>query len=113
MTYKLGSRIENSSVLVYEDQELQLRLSNNALAPWFLILPKTQVIEWYELEDSLQQRVNHISNQLAKFLKEQLLVDKVDVATIGNVVSQMHIHVVDRKQDDFCWPDVILGKVLF
>ena len=78
-----------------------------------MIVPKTDVIEWYQLDDNLQLKINQLINQLSRFLKEMLNADKVNVSTIGNVVEQMHVHVVGRKKDDFCWPDVIWGKDKF
>jgi diadenosine tetraphosphate (Ap4A) HIT family hydrolase len=78
-----------------------------------LLIPKVQLTEWFELEEVMQIRLNKLVNALSAFLKTELKVDKINVATIGNVVSQMHIHVVGRKQDDFCWPDVVWGKQQF
>lgn len=108
--FVLDKRLADSSSLIKDLGDIQLRLSNNALVTWFLIIPKVAVTEWFELDTEMQLRLNDLINTLSRFLKENLHVDKVNVATIGNVVSQMHIHVIGRKIDDFCWPDVVWGK---
>ncbi len=108
--FVLDKALADSSSLIKDLGDIQLRLSNNALATWFLIVPKVTVTEWFELDMEMQLRLNALINTLSRFLKEDLHVDKVNVATIGNVVSQMHIHVIGRKKDDFCWPDVVWGK---
>ncbi len=90
----------------------QIRLSKNALVPWVLIIPKTDKIEWFELDEPMQMALNCQINSISALLKH-LGADKINVAMIGNVVSQMHIHVVARKVDDYCWPEVIWGKEAF
>lgn len=86
-----------------------LLLLNNALVPWFIIVPRTQVTELYELSAEQQSGLQAQINSLSRFLKEQLSVDKINVAAIGNIVSQLHIHVVGRSVGDFCWPGVVWG----
>ncbi|WP_440682080.1 HIT family protein [Cysteiniphilum halobium] len=108
--FVLDKALADSSSLIKDFGDVQLRLSNNALVTWLIIVPKVTAIEWFELDMDMQLRVNTLINTLSRFLKEDLHVDKVNVATIGNVVSQMHIHVIGRKKDDFCWPDVVWGK---
>ncbi|WP_192483422.1 MULTISPECIES: HIT family protein [Cysteiniphilum] len=108
--FVLDKALADSSSLIKDLGDIQLRLSNNALVTWFLIVPKVTVTEWFELDIDMQLRLNALINTLSRFLKEDLRVDKVNVATIGNVVSQMHIHVIGRKKDDFCWPDVVWGN---
>ncbi len=90
----------------------QIRLSKNALVPWVLIIPKTDKIEWFELDEPMQMALNRQINSISALLKH-LGADKINVAMIGNVLSQMHIHVVARKIDDYCWPEVIWGKEAF
>jgi diadenosine tetraphosphate (Ap4A) HIT family hydrolase len=108
--FVLDKALADSSSLIKDLGDVQLRLSNNALVIWFIVVPKVIVTEWFELDMDMQLRLNALINTLSQFLKEDLQVDKVNVATIGNVVSQMHIHVIGRKKDDFCWPDVVWGK---
>ena len=46
---------------------------------------------------------------MSRFLSADFKTDKINVATIGNVVKQMHIHIVGRFENDYCWPGVVWG----
>ena len=87
----------------------RLLLLNNALVPWFVLVPETEVVEWFELDVSQQHIVLDEINVLSAFVKAQFGPEKLNVATIGNKVRQMHIHVVGRSSDDYCWPGVVWG----
>lgn len=87
----------------------QLLLLNNALLPWFILVPETEVTELFELDDALRLDLVQASDLLAGFVKSVFACDKINVASIGNVVSQLHMHVVGRRRDDVCWPGVVWG----
>lgn len=85
-------------------------LMNNALVPWFLIVPETSKMEIYDLSDTEREDLYSNINRVSKFLVSHFSVDKINVASIGNVVNQMHVHIVGRRHDDFCWPGVVWGR---
>lgn len=87
----------------------RLLLMNNALVPWFILVPDTDHTELYELAPAQQSDVLAAVNLLSALLKTHLGAEKVNVAAIGNVVAQLHVHVVGRRADDFCWPGVVWG----
>jgi diadenosine tetraphosphate (Ap4A) HIT family hydrolase len=87
----------------------RLLLMNNALVPWFILVPDTPHTEFYELPAAQQSAVLAAVNALSGLLKQRLAAQKTNVAAIGNVVSQLHVHVVGRRADDFCWPGVVWG----
>lgn len=109
--FKLDSRLENDTFEVCEYLDCKILVMNNASLPWFIVVPFTDRTEWYELDDPVQYNINKIINKLSKFLKEQHSVDKLNVATIGNVVKQMHIHVVGRYEKDSVWPAPVWGNI--
>jgi Diadenosine tetraphosphate (Ap4A) hydrolase and other HIT family hydrolases len=111
-SFSVDLRLLDTSYLVCDMPLSQIRLSKNALVPCVLIIPKTDKIEWFELDETMQIALNRQINSISGFLKH-LGADKINVAMIGNVVSQMHIHVVARNIDDYCWPEVIWGKEAF
>ena len=100
----------NSSSLVCVTNVSQIRLSNNALVPWLLIIPKTNETEWFKLSVEMQASLNEQVNKLSHILRVSLNCSKINIATIGNVVNQMHIHVVGRNEDDYCWPGVVWSE---
>ncbi len=86
-----------------------LLLLNNAKIPWFILVPKTDVHEIYELDESAQTDLLTSINKLSKFIKAEFAVDKLNIAAIGNIVSQLHIHAIGRNKNDYCWPGVVWG----
>ncbi len=88
----------------------QLLLLDNALVPWFILVPRTAAKELFELDDETRLGLVRDSDTLAGFVKQAFACDKINVASIGNVVSQLHLHVIGRRHDDFCWPEVVWGR---
>lgn len=93
-----------------ELQACTLLLHKNALVPWFILLPPGEQSELYQLDPALQQQVQGETNQIAAFVKTHFSADKLNIATIGNVVPQLHIHIIGRFHNDFCWPAPVWGQ---
>ncbi len=113
MKFNIDSRLLDNSYIITETQISYVLLSKNALVSWFIIVPKTEKTEWHELDIKYQHDLNNQINKIASLLKQKFATDKINIATIGNVVEQMHIHVIDRKKEDAFWPDVVWGKTAF
>lgn len=109
--FELDQRLANDTFEVCEYLDCKILVMNNATVPWFIIVPFTTKIEWYELDDSVQYNITKITNKLSKFLKKEYKVDKLNIATIGNVVKQMHIHIVGRFETDLAWPAPVWGNL--
>lgn len=90
-------------------EESHILLMNNALVPWLIIVPEVSAIEFYEIDRAQQQIILQQINLLSQFIKQEFKTDKLNVATIGNIVKQMHIHIVGRTKNDYCWPNVVWG----
>lgn len=107
--FVLDARLKNDCHILGKIDSTLLLLMDNALVPWFILVPQADVTELHELEHATQlQLLDHIS-LISTYLKHDLCVDKVNVAAIGNIVRQLHIHVVGRKEGDYCWPGVVWG----
>lgn len=87
-----------------------LLLMDNALLPWFILVPRTDIIELCDLPDELSASLNTAIRQLSRHVREQFPVEKLNVAAIGNVVKQLHVHIVGRNRQDYCWPGVVWGR---
>jgi len=97
----IGSSKDTNSVLL---------LMNNADIPWFVIVPTgISVIDIDELPELQQIQMLKNMNRLSAFLKQQYQVDKINFASIGNIVQQMHFHLVARTKQDPAWPGVVWG----
>ncbi|QUE32153.1 HIT domain-containing protein [Francisella philomiragia] len=109
--FKLDSRLEADTFEVCEYLDCKILLMNNSIVPWFIVVPFTDRTEWYQLDDSQQYNINKIINKISNFIVNEYKVDKLNVATIGNVVKQMHIHVVGRFENDPVWPAPVWGNI--
>ena len=87
----------------------RLLLMDNALIPWLILVPRVDKTELHHLTDVQQHSLMDEINLISRFAEETFIPDKLNVAAIGNIVRQMHIHIVARKTDDICWPGVVWG----
>ncbi|MCX7073568.1 MAG: HIT domain-containing protein [Methylococcales bacterium] len=89
----------------------QVLLMNDSQFPWFILVPqRNHIREIYELTDAEQILLIRESSYLAKKLAEIFNADKLNVAAIGNIVSQLHVHHVVRYENDKAWATPIWGK---
>ena len=107
--FKLDSRLANDCFELGHFKFSRLLLLNNALVPWFILVPETTATEIYDLPHPHQLELLDEINIISRYLKQNFTVDKLNVAAIGNIVKQLHIHIVARQIDDFCWPAVVWG----
>lgn len=107
--FKLDPRLHHDCFLLGLLGSSRLLLLNNSLVPWFILVPDTMATEIYELPHPQQLELLEQVNHISKHIKQHFSVDKLNVAAIGNIVSQLHIHIVGRRAGDYCWPGVVWG----
>lgn len=108
-TFKLDPRLANDCLVLGELHTSLLLMMNNALVPWFILVPRTSETEITDLPPADQALILEEINLMSGFVKDNFPVSKMNIAAIGNIVSQLHIHVVGREVTDFCWPNVVWG----
>lgn len=108
--FQLDPQLQKDCIVLGELQHSLLLLMNNALVSWFILVPKTDKTELYELASDMQAGVWAEINAVSKFVNDEFCIDKLNVAAIGNVVQQLHIHVIGRQHEDYCWPGVVWGR---
>lgn len=91
---------------------LHYLLQRNASLPWFLIVPESTALELCDLPGELRTELVAATDALARYVKRRFACDRINVAAIGNLVPQLHVHVVGRRRDDCCWPHVVWGREL-
>ncbi len=90
----------------------RLLLMNDANFPWFILVPEREgVQEIFQLSQEDQGRLMLESSRLARHLAESYAADKLNVAALGNLVPQLHIHHIVRYRSDPAWPQPVWGKV--
>jgi diadenosine tetraphosphate (Ap4A) HIT family hydrolase len=107
--FTLDPRLAADCIVLGDMRLSRLLALNNSLLPWFILVPRRSAIELFELEREDQLLLLEEINLLSRFVKDRYGSEKLNVAAIGNIVSQMHVHVIGRKTTDFCWPNVVWG----
>ncbi|MDX2505756.1 MAG: HIT family protein [Gammaproteobacteria bacterium] len=107
--FKLDPRLQKDCFILSESEQFFVLLMNNSLVPWFILVPKTNQTELFQLDELMQTKVLALSNQIAKFISDEFKTDKLNMAAIGNIVSQLHIHIIGRYKSDAYWPGVVWG----
>ncbi|WP_395373815.1 HIT family protein [Marinicella sp. W31] len=84
-------------------------LHRNASIPWFIVVPETTAVELYQLSSEQSKILQFIQSALGDFLQQGFHAEKINIAAIGNIVRQLHVHVIGRFEADPCWPGVVWG----
>lgn len=109
--FTLDPRLQQDTLLVGDFPLCRLLLMNDANYPWFILVPRREAVsELFQLDMADQQALWRETTRLAETLKDAFVADKMNVATLGNMVSQLHMHVVVRRREDVAWPAAVWGR---
>ncbi|MDY7068351.1 hypothetical protein PsexTeo8_48570 [Pseudomonas extremaustralis] len=109
--FALDQRLQQDTLVIGDFPLCRLLLSNDSNYPWFILVPRINGIsEVFQLDVADQQTLWQETTALAQLLSEGLVADKMNIGALGNVVSQLHVHVIVRKRDDAAWPAPVWGK---
>jgi diadenosine tetraphosphate (Ap4A) HIT family hydrolase len=108
--FTLDPRLANDCFVLGEMRLSLLLLMKNALVPWFILVPRRSPTEIFELDTEDQQALLEEISLISGFVKGLSGVEKLNVAAIGNIVTQLHVHIIGRNSLDFCWPNVVWGR---
>lgn len=110
--FSLDPRLVQDTHVVGDLPLCRLLLSNDANYSWFILVPRRAgITELFQLDEADRVQLWTETNALAELLQRTFEADKMNVATLGNVVSQLHMHVIVRYQADPAWPAPVWGKV--
>ncbi|MBY5926356.1 MULTISPECIES: HIT family protein [unclassified Halomonas] len=88
----------------------QLRLMDDARYPWLVLIPRrANVTEVFDLSEADQQQLWREATRLGQALKTHAGGDKLNIASLGNMVAQLHVHVIVRREGDTAWPGPVWG----
>ena len=89
---------------------LVVLLMDDARYPWFIIVPKKdKVTELIDLKENEKEQIYNYIDLISNFLKLKHIDATINVAKIGNIVKQLHIHIVARNENDPSWPNPVWG----
>jgi len=110
-TFQLHAQLKQDCFVVGQFELCLVLLLNDSQFPWFILVPQRDNIrEIYELQSEDQQLLIQESSYFSQQLATIFEADKLNVAAIGNIVPQLHVHHIVRYQTDKAWPAPVWGK---
>jgi len=109
--FELDARLQQDCFRLGRLEFCQVLLLDNAAVPWFVLVPETGVAEICDLPVAQQQQLLRETSAVANFVRQTFVTEKLNIAAIGNIVRQLHVHVVGRRAGDYCWPGLVWGTV--
>lgn len=110
MTWALHERLAADTIALGDFPLSRLLLMDDAQYPWFILVPRREgAREIHLLADPDQQQLLKESAQLSRAIMEAFAGEKLNIAALGNVVPQLHVHHVVRYARDPAWPRPVWG----
>jgi len=110
--WELDPRLAQDTLPVGDLPLSRLLLSKDANYPWLLLVPRrANTVEIIDLSEVEQAQLTTEINRVARALKDVTKPDKLNIAALGNVVPQLHIHIIARRSSDAAWPRPVWGVV--
>lgn len=111
-TFELDARLAADSIFIADGPLSQLRLMNDARFPWLILVPRVPgATEWVDLDGASQRLLLAEINQACALLRARYdNLTKLNIGALGNIVRQLHVHVVGRREGDAAWPGPVWGS---
>jgi len=110
MSFALDPLLAADTDMVCDLGLCRVLLMDNALFPWLILVPRRAgLVELHELDEATQLLLWREVTRSAELLKRLAGGDKMNVAALGNIVAQLHVHVVSRTRGDAAWPGPVWG----
>jgi diadenosine tetraphosphate (Ap4A) HIT family hydrolase len=110
MTFTLDERLARDALVIGDLPLCRVLLMNDVRWPWLILVPRRDgLVELIDLEPPDRTRLMDEAGRAARFLKSQARADKINVGALGNIVRQLHLHVVARVIGDPAWPGPVWG----
>ncbi|WP_417820944.1 HIT domain-containing protein [Terasakiella sp.] len=109
--FKLNDRIDNDTFEICKLSLCEVRLMNDANYPWLILIPMMEgLTELHHIPADRQSELYSEINQVSLIMEDLFAPKSLNVAALGNVVSQLHIHVIARFENDPTWPGPVWGQ---
>ncbi len=108
--WHLHPQLADDSTPVIELALCEVRLMDDANHPWLILIPKVaDAVEIIDLSPAQRTQLTAEIDTAARALKALFKPDKLNVAALGNLVPQLHVHVIARYHTDIAWPRPVWG----
>ncbi len=110
MSFSLDARLAADTLAVGEGPLSRILLMNDARYPWVILVPRRPgLVEITDLTAAERAELMEEMAEVAKALSVWPGVEKINIGALGNVVRQLHAHVVGRRAGDAAWPGPVWG----
>ena len=110
--FTLHDRLKADTLKVTRLKLCQVLLMNDQNYPWFILVPeRADITEIHHLAPSDQLQLMSEINTVSQAVEKTFTPNKINVAALGNMVSQLHIHITARYHSDPAWPNPIWGHI--
>ena len=108
--WQLHPQLANDTVPVIELALCEVRLMDDANHPWLVLVPRVaDMVEIIDLDTAQRTQLAAEVDAACRALKTLFKPDKLNVAALGNLVPQLHVHVIARYRSDIAWPRPVWG----
>ena len=110
--WSLHPQLERDTVNIGDLPLCRVLVIQDANYPWLLLVPRRpEAVEIIDLDEVEQAQLMTETTRVARVLREITKCDKLNIAALGNVVPQLHVHVIARRKTDAAWPRPVWGTV--
>lgn len=111
INFTLDSKLQADTFFIADIKISRVLLMNNANYPWLILVPREQgAVELTDLDFDKQKEILHEINLAVKILQQKFVPHKINIGALGNVVRQLHIHVIARFENDAAFPKPVWGE---
>jgi diadenosine tetraphosphate (Ap4A) HIT family hydrolase len=109
-TFRVDPNLESEAYFITEMELSRLYVKNDKDNPWFFLVPrKNNLVELVDLTHEEQSMLMEEISVVSEFLKVYYQPFKINVGSLGNIVRQLHIHIIARYEHDRAWPNPLWG----
>ena len=108
--YELHPQLADDTAPVCDLSVCEVRLMDDANHPWLVLVPRVaDAVELIDLDAAQRTQLTAEIDQASRALKALFKPHKLNIAALGNLVPQLHVHVIARYTDDIAWPRPVWG----
>jgi diadenosine tetraphosphate (Ap4A) HIT family hydrolase len=110
MSFALDARLAADTLFLADRKLCRVLLMNDSRFPWLILVPRRAGLsELHDLEAPERALLIEEAAQAGERLKAETGAKKINIGALGNIVSQLHVHVVARREGDAAWPGPVWG----
>lgn len=109
--FKLNEKLHNDTIFITDLPLCRVVLMNDQTYPWLILIPRIEgLTELHHIPQSETGQLWSEINKVSRIMENEFAPLSLNVAALGNVVTQLHIHIIARYNDDPTWPGPVWGQ---